>query len=136
MNLQVLNDLIKYLLEGLAVSIAAYYIPRKNINIREVLVIGVTAALTFMLLDMFAPGVGVGTRQGSGFGIGWSSVSGGGRPQQNVGHRTPSVGQRGIIDPAFKRGIIDPAFKRGIIDPLFKSGIIDPAKLSIMPMNS
>lgn len=62
--------LIKYLLEGLGVALAAFYIPRKNLNFQEILMIALTAAATFALLDQFSPGVAAGARQGTGFGIG------------------------------------------------------------------
>jgi hypothetical protein len=65
-------SLLKYLLEGIAVGFAAFYIPRRNINIKEVLMISLAAAATFALLDAFAPSVSFGARQGSGFGIGYN----------------------------------------------------------------
>lgn len=48
---------IKYLVEGLAVAVAAYYIPRKKMNLQEIAMIAVTAALTFAILDMYSPAV-------------------------------------------------------------------------------
>jgi hypothetical protein len=73
-------SLFRYLLEGIAVAFAAFYIPRKNINIAEVSMIALAAAATFALLDVFAPTVSFGARQGSGFGIGYqmSTTMGGG----------------------------------------------------------
>lgn len=71
------QSLVKYLLEGLAVAAAAFYFTRKNNNVQEVLMIGLVAAATFLVLDQFAPGVAAGARQGSGFGIGASLVGGG-----------------------------------------------------------
>ena len=49
----------------------------------EVLMIALTAAATFALLDMYAPSVGATARQGAGFGIGaglvqWPGVGTGG----------------------------------------------------------
>lgn len=71
-----LNSLFKYLLEGLAVALAAYYIPRRNVNLQEVMMIALSAALTFALLDGFAPSIASGARQGTGFGIGYNVVKG------------------------------------------------------------
>ena len=71
-----MNQAIKYLLEGLAVAAAAFYINRKNTNLREVATIGLVAAVTFLVLDLFAPNVGASARQGSGFGIGTGMVGG------------------------------------------------------------
>jgi hypothetical protein len=69
---------LKYILEGLAVAVAAFFIPRKNINAQEIILIGLTAAATFAVLDYFSPFVGASARQGAGFGIGYNMVTGGG----------------------------------------------------------
>ena len=67
--------LCKYLIEGFVVAIAAWVIPKNNPNIEEVLIIGLTAAATLAILDMFAPSVIIaGVRQGAGFGLGASLV--------------------------------------------------------------
>lgn len=65
---------IKYLLEGIAVAVAAYFIPRKKVNVVEIIFIALSAAATFALLDLFAPKVGTSARQGAGFGIGANVV--------------------------------------------------------------
>ena len=70
----VIRRTIKYLVEGLAVAIAAFYIPRKKMNLEEIAMIAVTAAATLAILDLLAPQVGVSARQGAGFGIGASMV--------------------------------------------------------------
>lgn len=70
------QSLVKYLLEGLAVAAAAYYIPRKSADLNEILMIAVTAAAVFAVLDHFAPAVSGGARQGAGFGIGYNITSG------------------------------------------------------------
>ena len=69
-----INHLIKYLVEGIAVAIAAYFIPQRKTKITEVLIIGILAASTFIILDLFAEDVGKGSRFGSGFGIGYNLV--------------------------------------------------------------
>jgi ABC-type Co2+ transport system permease subunit len=68
--------LIKYLVEGLAVAIAAHYIPknRAETNLNEIMMIGITAAATFAILDMAAPSVSIGARFGAGFEAGRSLV--------------------------------------------------------------
>ena len=71
---QVLARVIKYLVEGFAVAVAAYYIPRKKMDLQEIVMIAVTAAATFAILDLYAPGVGLAARHGAGFGIGASQV--------------------------------------------------------------
>lgn len=70
------QSLIKYLLEGLAVAVAAYYIPRRTADLKEIAIIAVTAAAVFAVLDQFAPAVALGARQGSGFGIGFNITHG------------------------------------------------------------
>jgi hypothetical protein len=66
--------LLKYLIEGLAVGIAAALIPKKSVSTTEIIVIGLSAAATFALLDIFAPSVGDGARKGAGFGLGAQTV--------------------------------------------------------------
>ena len=61
---------VKYLLEGLAVAIAAHYIPNQKMKYMDVLAIALTAAATFAVLDTFAPEIASGARTGTGFGIG------------------------------------------------------------------
>ena len=73
-----LKSLVKYLLEGVAVAAAAFYIPRKKTALKDVALIALTAAAVFAVLDMFAPSVALGARQGSGFGIGMTMVGGAG----------------------------------------------------------
>jgi len=65
---------IKYLVEGLAVAVAAFYIPKKKMGVEEIIMIAITAAAAFSILDLLAPSVGGFARQGAGFGIGASMV--------------------------------------------------------------
>ena len=67
---EVVKRAFKYFVEGGAVAVAAYYIPQKNLKIEEVVMIALTAAAIFAVLDMYAPSIGVAARQGTGFGIG------------------------------------------------------------------
>ena len=67
---EVVKRAVKYLIEGGAVAVAAYYIPKKQMNIEEIIMIAITAAATFAILDMYAPSIGSAARQGAGFGIG------------------------------------------------------------------
>lgn len=70
-----INNLVKYLIQGIAVAIAAYVIPNRRTNYREVLVISIVAALTFFTLDIFTDDVAKGVRFGAGFGVGLSLVT-------------------------------------------------------------
>lgn len=65
---------VKYLLEGLAIAVAAYVIPQKKTNVKDVAKIALVGAITFAVLDLFAPAVSSGARTGAGFGIGAQHV--------------------------------------------------------------
>jgi hypothetical protein len=66
--------IIKYLVEGLMVAIAAYAIPKRSLNVEEILMIALTAAATFSILDTYVPTMGATARSGAGFGIGANMV--------------------------------------------------------------
>ena len=68
------NRALKYLLEGLAVAIAAVYIPKRALPMEDIAALALVAAAVFALLDVLAPSVGVTARQGAGFGIGANLV--------------------------------------------------------------
>ena len=65
---------IKYIIEGVMVAIAAFAIPKKSLNVEEVVIIALTAAATFSVLDVFIPSMGQSARGGAGFGIGANLV--------------------------------------------------------------
>ena len=67
---EIIVRIIKYILEGAMVALAAYLIPSKKPNAEEILTISLVAAATFSLLDMFAPSIANSTRFGVGAGIG------------------------------------------------------------------
>ena len=67
---EVLKRLVKYLIEGFVVGFAVFMIPKKKVSIEDCLWIGFIAAMTFSILDMFAPSISVSMRQGAGFGLG------------------------------------------------------------------
>lgn len=71
---ELVKKIIKYLVEGLMVAIAAYAIPKKTLNIEEIILIALTAAATFSILDTYVPSMGVSARSGAGFGIGANLV--------------------------------------------------------------
>ena len=64
----------KYLVEGFMVAIAAYAIPKRSLNFDEVLLISLTAAATFSILDTYVPSMAVSARTGAGFGMGANLV--------------------------------------------------------------
>ena len=67
---------IKYIIEGLIVALAAFVIPKKSLDIEEVVVIALTAAATLAVLDTFVPSMGVSSRQGAGLAIGTGLAGG------------------------------------------------------------
>jgi ABC-type Co2+ transport system permease subunit len=71
---EVIKRIIKYLVEGFMVAIAAYAIPKRSLNIEEILLLALTAAATFSILDTYVPVSGMSSRQGVGLGIGFNMV--------------------------------------------------------------
>jgi ABC-type Co2+ transport system permease subunit len=71
---ELIKRAIKYIVEGIMVAIAAYAIPKKSLNVEEVVIIALTAAATFSVLDVFIPTMGQSARGGAGFGIGANLV--------------------------------------------------------------
>ena len=69
-----IKRVIKYLVEGIMVAIAAYAIPKKSLNLEEVVIIGLVSAATFSVLDVFVPSMAASARGGAGFGIGANLV--------------------------------------------------------------
>ena len=68
-----LKNIIKYIVQGIVVGIAAYILPNRKINMKEILIIACISALTFFILDIFTNdilsesaiigvGVGIGER--------------------------------------------------------------------------
>jgi ABC-type Co2+ transport system permease subunit len=71
---ELLKRIIKYLVEGLMVAIAAFAIPKRSLNIEEIVLLALTAAATFSILDTYVTSMGSATRSGAGFGIGANLV--------------------------------------------------------------
>ena len=71
---ELVKIIVKYLIEGLMVAIAAFAIPKKSLNMEEIILLALTAAATFAILDTYIPSMGVSARTGAGFGIGANLV--------------------------------------------------------------
>lgn len=71
---ELVKRIIKYLVEGFMVAIAAYAIPKRSLNMEEIILIALTAAATFSILDTYIPSMGVSARSGAGLGIGFNMV--------------------------------------------------------------
>jgi hypothetical protein len=73
---ELVKRIIKYLIEGLAVAVVAMIVPRKALNVDEILIIALIAAASFSILDTFVPSMGTSMRGGAGFGLGTGLVGG------------------------------------------------------------
>jgi ABC-type Co2+ transport system permease subunit len=73
---EIVKLVVKYLVEGIMVGIAAYAIPKKSLNVEEIIVLALTAAATFAVLDVFIPAMGSSARGGAGFALGSNLVGG------------------------------------------------------------
>ena len=69
-----MSRIFKYAMEGLAVAIAAFLLPKwmggKSLPVSQIGMIAMVALATFALLDVYSPSIAGGARQGAGFGIG------------------------------------------------------------------
>ena len=72
---EVIRRIIKYILEGIAVSISAYFVGRGKLDSKEIIMIGITAALVFAILDMYTPVASFGARAGAGLALGYGTVA-------------------------------------------------------------
>jgi len=71
---ELVRRVVKYVVEGLKVAIAAYAIPKRSLHLDEVMLIALTAAATFSILDTYVPSMAVSARSGAGFGMGANLV--------------------------------------------------------------
>jgi len=71
---ELLRRIVKYLVEGIMVAIAAMAIPKRSLNLEEIGLIALTAAATFSILDTYVPSMAVSARSGAGFGMGANLV--------------------------------------------------------------
>ena len=71
---ELMKRVVKYLVEGIIVALAAVVIPQQRLNMNEVTLLALTAAATFSILDTYVPSMGATARSGSGFGIGANLV--------------------------------------------------------------
>jgi hypothetical protein len=71
---EIMKRVIKYLVEGLMVAIAAFAIPQKSLKIDEIALLALVAAATFSILDTFIPVMGASARNGAGMGVGFNLV--------------------------------------------------------------
>ena len=68
---EMFTRLVKYLVEGLVVGIVASILPEKPLSMDKIVLLGVTAAAMFSILDLVAPSIGGSVRQGAGLAAGF-----------------------------------------------------------------
>jgi len=66
---ELVRRIVKYVIEGIMVAIAAYAIPKRSMNLDEVMLVALTAAATFSVLDTYVPSMAGSARSGAGFGL-------------------------------------------------------------------
>ena len=71
---ELITRIIKYLIQGFMVAVAAFAIPKRSLNLEEIGFIALTAAATFAILDTYLPSMGVSARSGAGLVIGLNMV--------------------------------------------------------------
>lgn len=71
---EIVKRIVKYFIEGIMVAIAAFVIPQKTLKLDEIMLIALTAAATFSILDTYVPSLAISARSGAGFGIGANLV--------------------------------------------------------------
>jgi len=68
---EVVKRIIKYLLLGLSIALCAVLIPKKSLNVEEIIILALSGAATFSILDCFSgPEVASSARSGAGLGLG------------------------------------------------------------------
>ncbi len=66
---EILIRLLKYVIEGFAVGLTCYFVSKK-LDWEEIVIIAITAATVFIILDTYSPSIGGATRLGTGLGLG------------------------------------------------------------------
>jgi hypothetical protein len=78
---ELLVRLFKYCFEGFVLAVAAYFLPGKKLEVQEIIILGLVAAATFAVLDLFAPSISTSVRSGAGYGIGFNLAGFPGMPR-------------------------------------------------------
>ncbi len=74
--MEIVMLIVKYLIEGIAVGAAAFAVGRNKLKMKDVVVIGITAAVVLVILDTFSAQIGDSTRFGAGVALGAKIVGG------------------------------------------------------------
>jgi hypothetical protein len=74
--MEVLRRAAKYLVEGGAVALAAYLVPKAKLALGEIVMLAVTSAAVFAILELYSPAIGASARTGAGLSLGAGVVGG------------------------------------------------------------
>ena len=74
--MEVLRRAAKYLVEGGAVALAAYLVPKSKLELGEILLLSLTASAVFAILELYSPSIGASARTGAGLSLGAGVVGG------------------------------------------------------------
>ena len=74
--MEILRRALKYLVEGISVAVAAWLIPRNKLQVAEIVVLSVTAAAVFAILELYSPAIGASARTGAGLSLGAGMLGG------------------------------------------------------------
>lgn len=69
-----IDNFKRYFIESLVISLVSLYIPRINLNVKEILMISLTGAFTLMIIDLYAPQVGLFLRHSLGGILGFKNI--------------------------------------------------------------
>jgi len=67
---ELIKRIIKYLVEGIIVSLVAFLVVKKPLDLEDILILGLTAAAAFSIMDTYLPSMGQQLRQGTSLGLG------------------------------------------------------------------
>jgi len=86
---ELMKRALKYLVEGLAVAFVTYLIAKDTLSFRKIMIIAITAAAVFAILDTVSPTIAYGSRFGAGFMMGSGLVGMGTAVASPVSMLTP-----------------------------------------------
>lgn len=67
---ELIKRLFKYIFIGFIVAVVSFVIPKRSLDIPEIILISLSAGATFAILDAYMPAVGISARGGFGLGTG------------------------------------------------------------------
>lgn len=73
-GMEILRRAVKYLIEGSVIALVAFFLPKKTLNVEEIVIIALVASSTLAILDIFIPSMYDSTKNGAGIGIGLQLV--------------------------------------------------------------